>query len=172
MKCTIIEVSHQLGTFKGKLEGSEEPKAGSVYVLEEFKQHSSKQRRLFEPIVMLYFNSLCFPSDWICETWEDLRDLVKLKLGQGVNLYEYSDDNHNIQRVMTLEEIPIHILEDRINNPDRVKIYDLISTTKYSQHDFWKMTDNLIRQMIHGGVSKSKMAKKFNKILDTIGFTE
>jgi hypothetical protein len=174
MKCKVIEISHQAGTFKCKLEGlSEEPNAGSIYILEEFKQHSSKQRKLFEPLVRVYFNSFCFPTNWPVETWEDLRDQIKMRLGQGVDLYEFVDDKLSIQRVHTLGEIPDYVIEDyNKGNRNRIRIYNLISTKKYNIKQFYEMTDSLIRQMIHGGVGKSKVSKKFNSILDQIGITQ
>jgi len=174
LKIKVIEIARQeKHTLIRAIVMDKEPEAGSIYLMEKLQNYSSQQRRLFEPLVKLYFDSLCFPSDWPCETWEDLRDLVKLKLGQGVYKYEYVDDKMTIQRVKTLEEIPDYVMEDFHNgNSERVRIFSLISTTKYTKKQMYEMTNSLIRQMIHGGVSKSKMAKKFNVILETIGFTE
>ncbi|MDA3812368.1 MAG: hypothetical protein PF518_18785 [Spirochaetaceae bacterium] len=96
-----------------------------------------------------------------------------MRLGQGVDLYEFVDDKLSIQRVHTLGEIPDYVIEDyNKGNRNRIRIYNLISTKKYNIKQFYEMTDSLIRQMIHGGVGKSKVSKKFNSILDQIGFTE
>lgn len=147
------------------------PKIGKEYNLHN--PLSGRQRRLFEPLVRLYYKSLCFPDDWPVETWEDLRDIIKRKLGQGVEQYEYVTDEKGIKRVKSLAEIPSNVIKDyNSGNHNRIRVYKLISTTKYTVKQMYSMTDMLLRQMIITGVGKSRYKNQFNKILDKIGFTE
>lgn len=146
------------------------PELGKLYDLKEFDIHTDPQRKLFEPLTTLYYNSGCYPYE--ASSADMLRDKIKIYLGAGYELFKYSDKNHKIKTVDNKDKIPDYVVMDYVGgNKERINGYPK-STTKYGKKDFLKMTDNLIRQMIQNGVLLTKQSTKFNKILDKIGFTE
>ncbi|MDC7221572.1 MAG: hypothetical protein PQJ59_16680 [Spirochaetales bacterium] len=149
------------------------PEPGKVYELVEIDEASDKQRKLFEPLCRLYFNSFCYPHE--VKTWEDLRDDIKKRLGLGYSHLEYVDENYQIVTIPFKnwkESIPEKVLLDfQGGNKYRLKGI-LRSTTTYSSNQFFSMTDSMIREMIYNNVIHSKMGKKFDSILKEIGFEE
>jgi hypothetical protein len=178
MRVKVIEIAPgQTGSLIRALVLSGQCSIGKVYTLTENTSYSHQQRKLFEPLVRIFFNSMCIPDQWVqhhnIETWEDLREVCKLKLGEGVELYEYVDNQYKIHRIEKLEDVPGDVLDDfHHGNHERIRIYRLKSTTKYTVKQMHNLTDSLSRQMIYAGVGQSKFAKKFNDILHEIGFTE
>ena len=173
MKIKIIELSSKEGLKQGILKAvilNKDPKIGSVYELTEYDEHTDQQRKLFHPLCRLYYNSgaYSYPSD----NWLDLREHVKKNLGAGFERYEYADKDYQIVRVKRLEEIPSYVLKDFTGgNKRRIKGV-LKSMADYTRKEMILCVDNLIREMINSEVLHTSQGKKFQEILEEIGFKE
>ena len=149
-----------------------ELKKDTVYEFTEIDEYTEKQRNLFESLPKIYFNSGCFP--YKARSIVELREQIKIHLGQGYSHIKYSDHNHKIVTVKYKDRatIPDEIREDfRRGNEERVEMIPK-STTTYTKAQFIDMVENLIREMINNEVLLTKQATKFNEILTTIDFVE
>jgi len=174
MKIKVIEIiSPKQGMKQDTLKGiiiEGEPKLTAVYELVEYKHHTDQQRKLFHPLVRLYYNSGVF--SYPANNWLELREQVKRYLGAGIERYEYSNDNHEIIEVKSLEDVPENILLDYAKgNNKRIKDF-LKSCADYTRNEMITVCDSLIREMLLNEVNIGRQAKKFNDILDEIGFKE
>lgn len=153
--------------------GDELPKENTVYELIEIDEMTDQQRKLFEPLVDLYFYSNCFHGEF--KTSLLLREEIKRRLGKGVAKYEYSDKDHKVIKVSKkdFDKIPQYVIDDVTNgNVGRITVHSMISTTTYGKKAMIKMVDSLIREMLINHVLESGQGKKFNEILTEIDFQE
>lgn len=165
-----------------------DPQVGLSYELTELSEHSAKQRKLFHPLCRLYYNSGCYSYKNV-HNWLDLRDKIKRYLGAGFDRLIYSAEDHAIvtvkyeaededgnKRKRTTEEImamiPEPVLLDFGNGNKRRLKGELKSFADYTRHEVYDMTNALISEMLQNGVQTTKYGKKFNAILDEIGWSE
>ena len=174
MKIKVIEIlSPKQGMKQDILKGiiiEGKPKLAAVYELTEYNSHTDQQRKLFNPLVRLYYNSGVF--SYPANNWLELRDQVKKNLGAGFERYEYADKDYQIIRVGQLKEVPEYVLKDFTEgNKQRIKGV-LKSMADYTRKEMITICDSLIREMLLNEVNHGRQAKKFNEILDEIGFKE
>lgn len=175
MRIKILKVEEKKGNSQNKIlaviiKGN--LKNDAIYDLQEVDEYTDQQRKLFEPLCKLYFNSLCFTRE--VGTWEELRDDIKRSLGQGYERIRYSDSNYNIVTIKykNKDEIPKDVIIDyNRGNLGRIELI-LRSTTTYTRIQFSKMTDGLLREMIVNQVLLTKQGKQFGEILEEIKFVE
>lgn len=149
-----------------------EIKEQSVYELILIDEQTDQQRKLFNPLCRLYFDSLCYQR--VAVDWLDLRDQIKLKLGAGYETIRFTTSDYAIHEIPYKEknDIPKDVIEDyRKGNEARVQLI-LKSMRDYSKKEMTDITDSLIREMITAGVGQSSKAKRFNEILEKIKFQE
>lgn len=147
-------------------------KESSVYELTLIDEQTDQQRKLFNPLCRLYFDSLCYRREAI--DWLDLREQIKLKLGAGYEKIRFTTSDYAIHEIPYKKkaDIPKYVIEDYIKgNKARVELI-LKSMTKYTKKEMLTITDSLIREMIQAGVGKSTKARNFNEILEQIKFQE
>ena len=152
--------------------GDELPKENTVYELTEIDEQTDQQRKLFNPLCRLYFDSLCYPREAV--DWLDLRDQIKLKLGAGYETVRFTTSDYAIHEIpfKKKDEIPDYVRADYAKgNQARVQLI-LKSMSSYSKKEMQTITDSMIREMIPNGVGKSCKSKKFNEILEKIKFQE
>ena len=174
MKIKITEiVSPDTGMKQDTLKGiiiEGKPKLAAVYELVEYNSQTDQQRKLFNPLVRLYYNSACY--SYPANNWLELRDQVKKNLGAGFERYEYVNDKFQIKRVDILKNIPKYVWKDfRSGNDQRIKGV-LKSMADYSRKEMITVCDSLIREMLQQEVHHTSQAKIFNDVLNEIGFKE
>ena len=138
----------------------------------EIDEQTDQQRKLFNPLCRLYFDSLCYKREAI--DWLDLRDQIKLKLGAGYETIRFTTSDYAIHEIKykNKKDIPQDVIDDYSRgNEARVQLL-LKSMRDYSKKEMQETTDSLIREMIQSGVGKSCKSKKFNEILEKIKFQE
>jgi len=173
MKIKIVGLEPSQGFKQGWLKGiilEGKPKLALVYELVEYNNQTDQQRKLFNPLVRLYYNSgvYSYPAD----NWLGLRDQIKKNLGAGFERYEYADKDYQIIRVDKLEEVPDYVLKDFTEgNKQRIKGV-LKSMADYTRKQMIDVVENLIREMLQTDVMHTRQAKKFQEILEEIGFKE
>lgn len=147
-------------------------KESIVYELIEIDEQTDQQRKLFNPLCRLYYDSLCYPGKAI--DWLDLRDKIKLKLGAGYETIRFTTSDYAIHEIKYKDkkEIPQDVIDDYSRgNEARVQLI-LKSMRDYSKTEMFNTTDSLAREMIQNLVLNSKKGKKFQEILDKIKFQE
>lgn len=174
MKIKVTEIiSPKQGLKQDTLKGiilEGKPKLTAVYELVEYNSQTDQQRKLFNPLVRLYYNSGVF--SYPANNWLELRDQVKKNLGAGFERYEYVNNKFQIKRVENLKEIPKYVWKDfRSGNDQRIKGV-LKSMADYTRQEFIEVVDSLIREMLLNLVLSTKEGSKFNNILEEIGFVE
>lgn len=149
-----------------------EVKESTVYELTEIDEQTDQQRKLFNPLCRLYFDSLCYQRKAI--DWLELREQIKLKLGAGYEKIRFTTSDYAIHEIpyADKENIPKDVINDyKKGNEARVQLL-LKSMATYNRKEMQTVTDSLIREMISAGVGKSSKAKRFNEILEKIDFQE
>ena len=174
MKIKVIEIlSPKQGMKQDVLKGiiiEGKPKLTAVYELVEYKHQTDQQRKLFNPLARLYYNSGVF--SYPAANWMELRDQIKLYLGAGYDCYTYADKKYRVITVKKVEDIPQYVLKDFISgNRERIEEH-LKSMADYTRNEMITVCDSLIREMLLNEVNIGRQAKKFNDILDEIGFKE
>lgn len=174
MKIKVTEIiSPKQGMKQDTLKGiiiEGKPKLAAVYELVEYNAQTDQQRKLFNPLVRLYYNSGCY--SYPASNWLELRDQIKKNLGAGFERYEYVNDKFQIKRVNILKDIPKYVWKDfRAGNDQRIKGV-LKSMADYTRKEMITACDSLIREMLSNDVHHTSQAKKFNDILDEIDFKE
>ena len=174
MKIKVIEIlSPKQGMKQDTLKGiilEGKPVLTTVYELVEYNNQTDQQRKLFNPLVRLYYNSGVF--SYPAGNWLELRDQVKKNLGAGFERYEYVNAKFQIKRINNLKEIPNYVWKDfRSGNDQRIKGV-LKSMADYSRKEMITVCDSLIREMLLNEVHHGRQGKKFNDILEEIGFKE
>lgn len=174
MKIKVTEIiSPKQGMKQDTLKGiiiEGKPKLAAVYELVEYNAQTDQQRKLFNPLVRLYYNSGCY--SYPASSWLELRSQIKKNLGAGFERYEYANDKFQMKEVKDKKEIPQYVWKDfRSGNTERIKGI-LKSMADYTRKQMIEVVDNLIREMLQTDVMHTSQAKKFNDILDEIDFKE
>ena len=174
MKIKVTEIiSPKQGMVQNSLKGiiiEGEPKLTAVYELVEYNSQTDQQRKLFNPLVRLYYNSGCY--SYPAGNWLELRDQVKKNLGAGFERYEFVNSKFQIKRTEDLTAIPKYVWKDfRAGNDQRIKGV-LKSMADYTRKEMITVCDSLIREMLNSEVMHTSQAKKFNDILIEIKFKE
>ena len=135
--------------------GNKSPKLGQVYFLEPAEGGTLAQNNAFHALVQEYFNSGCYPDN--VNTWLELREHIKHRLGAGFELYIYWDPRtRKIKKAKNLEDIPSIISR-------RDMIHGVLkSWGKYTKKERMSCLNNLIAEM---HTTKVQTAK-FYEILD------
>ncbi len=152
------------------LEG--EPKESTVYELKEIDEQTDLQRKLFNPLCRLYYDSLCHNRK--VSSWLNLRNEIKKELGCGYEKIRFTTSDYAIHEIAYSKkaEIPKDVIADyRNGNTARVELI-LKSMSKYSKKEMTAVTDSLIREMIQNLVLQSAKSKQFQEILEKIDFQE
>ena len=146
------------------------PKLTAVYELVEYNAQTDQQRKLFNPLARLYYNSGCY--SYKASNWMELRDQIKLYLGAGYDWYKYADKKYRVKKVYKVEDIPDYVLKDFLQgNRERIDEH-LKSMADYTRKEMISVCDSLIREMLQSEVMHTSQAKKFNEILIEIKFKE
>ena len=156
MKIKVLETKGSLAKVSviGKLE------IGKEYYVEDALTGTQAQNRFFHLLVQEYYNSGMY-SD-IATTVDDLREKIKLRLGEGFEKIIYSDDTGKIVQVPYSDKllIPARIRADRERLLGQLK-----SWTAYTKVQRKKCIDNLVKEMVTVGVN----SKRFNEIMMEFG---
>ncbi len=148
------------------------PKENSLYELKEIDEQTDNQRKLFNPMVRLYYNSACHCQN--VSNWHKLRKNIKRRLGCGYETIRFCTYDLKMRELpyKRKDEIPEDVQEDyRNGNIERVQLI-LKSMADYSKKEMTIIIDSLIKEMLQNQVLESGEGKKFNEILEEIGFTE
>lgn len=143
-------------------DSKEVPVDGHSYYLFDAEEYTAPMRKLWEALVDIAYKSGAFSYDTTDKS--RFRDFLKRDYGDGYSHYEYSDNDHNLVRVSSLDNIPTEILDDfRTKHPMRIKAV-LKSSTRYTKKIFSGMIDNTIVAMQERGIE----TPKFLDIIDEI----
>ena len=141
-------------------ESADSPEVGKSYYLEDSANKTKAQRSAWHALVSEWYSSGCW-SFVDTTDFNYFRDAVKKKYGEGFDRLEYSDNDHNLQRVKTREEIPDEILIDFTeNHTGRIKGV-LKSFTRYTKKQVKNSIDKIIKAMDANGVD----SKKYHEII-------
>lgn len=154
MKILIIEEGKYL------LESKSAPIVGRKYILEDVERGTAAQNKAAHALMQEYFKSGLFSDN--ADTWQDLRNRLKIRLGQGFESFVYidPDDPYKIQDAETWELIPVHVKTDpQMKDYIRGRVKSWSDYTLKQRRDF---IDNLIAEMHTVGVQ----SKKFYEILE------
>ena len=136
---------------------------GSYYFVQKDDSGSLLQNSLFHGLLSVYFTSgmHSYPID----SFEDLKNQIKLKLGAGYKSYvfiEATNKGYRKGRVDNFDDVPDNIALDE--NGKKMLWGELKSWSLYTKKERTNLIQNLIVEMINVGVS----SKKFNDILKTL----
>lgn len=149
-----------------------EPKEGKIYELTEIDEQTDQQRKLFHPLVKLYYESGCHCRN--VANWHELKDDIKLRLGAGYETIRFVTSDYKIHEIpfKDRENIPDYVRKDYAKgNKARVQLI-LKSMSDYTKKEYREISDSLINEMLQNSVLESKQGKKFNEILNEIGYME
>jgi hypothetical protein len=147
-------------------------KSDKVYELTEIDEQTDLQRKLFHPLVKLYYESNCHNRK--VSNWHELREDIKLRLGAGYETIRFTTSDYAILEIpyKDKENIPKDVIEDyKKGNHARVQLI-LKSMSDYTKKEYREITGSLINEMLQNGVLGTSQEKKFNEILDEIGYME
>jgi len=136
---------------------------GSYYFVQRDDSGSLLQNSLFHGLLSVYFISGLY--SYPVNTFEDLKNQIKLKLGAGYKSYvfiETTEKGFKKNRVDSYEDVPKNIAIDE--NGKKMLWGELKSWTLYTKKKRKRLMRNLIAEMINVGVS----GKKFDEILRTL----
>lgn len=175
MRLKVSSISDKKGLQQKVVEGvllSGEVKLNSLYELKEIDEQTDLQRKLFNPLVRVYYDSAMYPYKADC--WLSLREEIKKYLGQGIESVTFSGFNHEIVNVKykDIKTMPRYIYEEYIKGNSKRFEEHLKSMRDYSKKQMCDVTNSLIIEMIQNEVLHSRQGKKFNEILEEIGFIE
>lgn len=147
-------------------------KENTVYELTEIDEQTDQQRKLFHPLVKLYYESACHCRS--VSNWYELKDDIKLRLGAGYETIRFTTSDYAIHEIKykDKENIPKDVIRDyNKGNEARIQLI-LKSYAKYSKTQVSDMTNSLINEALQNKIMETKSGKKFNDILNTIGYIE
>lgn len=168
MVIRIIETVPDCRKIVGLLESGSMPVAGNLYLLSKGDGVSYLQHALFHPLCQVWYDSQCYPYPDIHDWW-DLRQTVKLRMGQGYGYYQYSDEFHRIIKETEWTNIPYEVIHDYSpeGNGNEARIKKRLKSLKdYTMPQMSEMISTLIKSMILSGVNSNK----FQRILENIDY--
>jgi len=158
MKFLCIKSKKQEVSFL--VSGSEIPKEGRYYIIEDSATGTTAQNKAFHALVSEYWR--CGMHSYSAKSFDEFKKIIKKNLGEGFEAYMYADIRDGMPvliEVKTTEEIPVSIKRDpRLK--ERIK-GRLKSWSDYSQKQRRETIDRLISEMIQAGVN----TQKFDEII-------
>lgn len=136
---------------------------GSYYFCEKDESGTKLQNALFHALLQVWFVSGKY--SYPVGTFEDLKKIVKLKMGAGYSSYvfiEQTEKGFRKGRVKSYDDVPKNIALDESGK--EMVWGELKSTTKYTKRQWIDIISNLIAEMINSGEN----SRKFNQILQTL----
>ena len=149
MKILVTEISDQrlTGIIQNGL-----PEAGREYFLEDARNGTMAQNRLFHLLLREYYHSGAY--SWPATSLDALRKYVLRDLGMGFEWYAYVTSDGKIAKANDVKDLPDHITRDQVLGAPR-------SWSLYTLKQRKITISALITQMEHDGVT----GKIFDSIL-------
>jgi hypothetical protein len=129
---------------------------GQQYNVEPYRDGTSRQNKTLHKLIAIYFRSGAY--SYPAKTERDLKDQLKLYIGQGVDYYVYVNKNGNKCKSKQYPE------DYLVYNGEKLIWQKLISWTKYTKRQRMNLIDGVIKEMITTGVN----SKEFCEVLETL----
>ena len=147
MKITIVAPGEFISRSK------DEPLVGRDYALEDAAEGTAAQNRAFHALVGEYWRSGA--HSYHAKSYDEFRDMIKLKLGAGIESYVYASPE-GVVKVKTRVEIPPEY------NNRKYAMGRLKSWSDYTKTERRDTLDRLIAEMEQAGIN----SRKFQTILE------
>ena len=133
----------------------EKPIEGRKYILEDAEHHSGQQRKAAHALINEWYKSGLW--DFIdTMDYNRFRDAVKYRYGAGMSHLEYVENDYTMHRVVSMDEVPEHVVTD-FNDGNHGRIKGVLkSFADYKKSEVKDLIDKLLIAMDDAGVCSPK----------------